>query len=424
LIELGPIPSGGLPAAATGLRPRLTERHVLALGLAVSAAFVAAAAAAGAWTAIGGGSSWAALHLALAGAATVAIGAFMPHFAVSLAGTRPAPAAQRVAVLAALALGAAGAVMGVGLRLPGLVVTATALVVIGLAGVAIHSVAPARDPLARRHPVVGATYGLAIVELATGVVLGAMGAAGNDLVVGAWSTLRPAHAWLTLLGGISLTIAGTLVYLAPTILGARIRATPALGLMVGGMGAGPMLAAAGFALGSTPLVVVGMALTMVGAGGQMAYVADCRRRRGGFTSEHDWRRVAVGHLAAGTAWFAIATTVALGTMLNGRGLAGWSLGLLGLPLVAGWMLQALVGSWTHLVPSVTPGIPDDHARQRRVLATGARARLIAWNGGLLAAWWGAWLSMSAVAIAGGIVLLATVAASVALMVRALTIGRY
>ena len=103
-------------AGSTGRtdKPRLlTERHVLALGLGVAGLFVVAALTVAVATVIGRGSSWGALHLALAGAATVAIGAFMPHFAVTLAGTRPAPPSQRLTALSLLALGAAAVVLGV-----------------------------------------------------------------------------------------------------------------------------------------------------------------------------------------------------------------------------------------------------------------------------------------------------------------------
>src|SRR5687767_3710711 len=92
------MPAGGR-AAEPARQQRLTERHVLALGLAASGAFVLAAIVVAAVTAIEGGSSWAALHLALAGAATTAIATFMPHFAITLAGTRPEPASHRIAGL-------------------------------------------------------------------------------------------------------------------------------------------------------------------------------------------------------------------------------------------------------------------------------------------------------------------------------------
>src|SRR5688500_19784081 len=106
------MPSGGQPLAAER-RPRLTERHVLALGVSASGLFVLAAALTAVSTVAGRGSSWAALHLALAGAATVAIGTFMPHFAITLAGTRASPSPQRLASLVALGLGSLAVVLGV-----------------------------------------------------------------------------------------------------------------------------------------------------------------------------------------------------------------------------------------------------------------------------------------------------------------------
>jgi nitrite reductase (NO-forming) len=424
LIDLGPMPSGGRPAAAAGRQPRLTERHVLALGLGVSAAFVAAAGIAAGLSVASGGTSWSALHLAMAGAATVAIGAVMPHFAVTLAGTRPSPAIGRLATIGALAIGAVGVVVGVGFRLPSLTALATLLVVVGLGGVAMQILAPSRNPLARRHPVVTVAYGVALADLAAGVVIGGLGATGLEPALDAWARLRPAHAWLALFGGVSLTIAATLVYLGPTVLGARIRAGWSLALMIVGIGVGPIVAAVGFVAGAPVVVATGMALTAGGAVGQVGYVVDARRRRGRFTSEHDWRRVAIGHLAAGTAWFLVASTVALVDLAAGRAIAGWSIGMLALPLVAGWMLQELVGSWTHLVPSVTPGGPEDHARQRRVLAAGSRTRLATWNAGLLAAVCGAWLDLPVVAGIGTLALVGAIGVSVLLLGRSLTIGRY
>ena len=129
------MPSGGQPLTAEP-RPRLTERHVLALGLGASGLFVLAAALTAVATMAGRGSSWAALHLALAGAATVAIGAFMPHFAITLAGTRASASPQRLASLVALALGSVAVVLGVSLNGRPWVAAGTASVVTGLSLVA------------------------------------------------------------------------------------------------------------------------------------------------------------------------------------------------------------------------------------------------------------------------------------------------
>ena len=414
------MPSTG--SAGSAARPaHLTERHVLALGLGVAGLFVVVALAVALVTVVRGGSSWAALHLALAGAATVAIGAFMPHFAVTLAGTRPAAPSQRLIALGLL--GAGGTAVVAGVTLLGGVVAAigAAAQLIGLTIVGWHTISPSRDPLARRHHVVAFAYIVALIELAAGVALGGLSAVGVPAVLAAWSILRPAHAWLTLFGAVSLTIFSTLVYLAPTVLGARIRASASLFIGLAGMVVGPLLAAIGFALASPGVTIAGAAITAVGGVGQVGFVIDARARRGGYTSEHDWRRVAVGHLLAGTGWFVAAATAAGIGLLLGAPLRGWSIGVLAVPMVAGWMLQELVGSWTHLVPSVTPGDAAAHARQRRILAFASRSRLVAWNAGVALLWAGVGASIAGAALIGGATLAGSVALSVILLARALAV---
>ena len=423
MIGIDPMPAGRT-AVAPARPARMTERHVLALGLAMSGAFVLAAVTVGATAAITGQPAWAAIHLALAGAATTAIATFVPHFAITLAGTRPEPALQRLAAIVLIAAGAASAVLGMTLIGAPMAAGGAAAMVAGLGITGWQAVAPLRNPLARRHPIVTASYLVAIAEMAAGISLGGFVALGYDPVVAAWATLRGAHAWITLLGAVSLTIFGTLVYLAPTILGARIR--PSRWLVAGtiGMLAGPPVTSVGFMLGSASMATAGAALALVGAVGQVGYVVDTVRRRGPYTSEHDWRRVAVWHLVAGTGWFALAVAAALVELAGGRPLAGWALGHLAVPLVAGWMLQELVGSWTHLAPSVTPGDAARHAAQRRQLAGASRLRPIAWNAGVALAWAGIATGATPVAVAGGAVLGLAVTTSVLQLLRALTLGRY
>lgn len=414
------MPSAG-PTGRTDNPRHLTERHVLALGLGMAGLYVVAALLAAITTVVAGGSSWAALHLALAGAATVAIGAFMPHFAVTLAGTRPAPPRERLTALGLLAAGGAAVVAGV-TSLGGLVAAAGAVAqLVGLVIVGWHTVSPSRDPLARRHQVVALAYIVALLELAGGIALGGLSALGVPAILDAWAELRPAHAWLTLFGAVSLTIFSTLVYLAPTVLGARIRASASLFIGLAGMVVGPPLAAIGFALASLPLVVGAVVLTAVGAIGQIGFVLDARARRGRYTSEHDWRRVAVGHLLFGTGWFTTAVLAAAAGLLLGAPLRGWSLGILAVPMVGGWMLQELVGSWTHLVPSVTPGDAPAHARQRRILAFASRSRLLGWNVGVGVLWLGLGVSATGIAAVGGALLGVSVALSAILLGRALRV---
>ena len=424
MIDIAPATPGPSSPDVAPVRVRLTERHVLALGLAASGGYVLAAVLAVARAALGGTQTWAALHLALAGAAVTAIATFIPHFAVTMAGTRAAAAAQRLAAVAVIAAGAALAIAGIEWLGGGWAAAGSLAVISSLGVTAWHAIAPLRDPLARRHPIVTTAYLVALAELAVGVALGGLAAAGVEPVLSAWATLRPAHAWLTLFGAVSLTIFATLVYLAPTVVGARVRATPWVGIAAAGMLVGPPLAALGFATDLATMALAGAAVTGIAGVAQAGYVADVLARRGPFTSEHDWRRVAVWHLAAGTGWFAVATLVVVADLLTGRALSGWSIGLVAIPLVAGWMLQELVGSWTHLAPSVTPGSAARNAAQRRALSPGSRVRPLAWNLGVAAAWLGLALGAPLLAAAGAITLGAAVVASVATLARALTVGRY
>lgn len=423
MIGIGPMPAGGA-TAGPATRSRVTERHVLALGLALSGLFVASAAVTAAATVLAGGSPWAAIHLAMAGAATVAIGSFMPHFAITLAGTRPRAVGERMLTLALLAIGATAVVAGVVALGAWLAGAGTVIMLGGLALVAIQTFAPLRDPLARRHPVVSVTYGGALLMLAVAIAIGGLGAVGAPGVAAAWAQLRPAHAWLALFGAVSLTIFATLVYLAPTVLGARIRLSPALVVGASGTLVGPPLAAIGFGLGLAPVVIAGVAVSLLGAVGQLGYLAEVVRRRGPFTTEHDWRRVSWVHLVAGAGWYTAALLVVLVILAGGVPVRGWSLGALAIPMVAGWMLQELIGSWTHLVPSVTPGSAADHARQRRHLAVASRSRIAALNVGVALTWVGAGFGVGTLTVIGGALLVGALIVSLAALVRGLTAARY
>lgn len=413
------MPAGGATAGRT-TKPRLTERHVMALGTALSAFFVLLAGIVAIRGVLVGESTWAALHLALAGGATVAIGTFMPHFAITLAGSVGVAPMHRLAAVLLLAIGALGVVAGLTGVGDAMTATGAALALAGVGWTAVVTVQPSRNPLARRHPIVTAAYLLALGELGLAMALGAAGGIGMPIVLDLWANLRPVHAWLALFGAVSLTIFATLVYLAPTIHGARIRPGPFLVVGLTGIALGPLVAALGFALDQLAIVALGMGATLVGAVGQLGYVLDAYRRRGPFRSEHDWRRVSVVHLLAGTGWFVAAVAVSLGVLLAGGPVAGWSVAPVALPMVAGWMLQELVGSWTYLVPSVTPGGPELHAAQRRILAIGSRARPLAWNAGLLLAWIGSAIALAPLTAIGLTLLAVAVAVSLLLLARSLT----
>ena len=415
-------PFGLLPATgsvAGGRQPRLDERFVLRFGLMLSAGFVTVAIAAFALPSVVHG-QWAGLHLALAGAAMVAIGTFMPHFGATLAGSVAEPASLRLGGVLALAAGAAFVVIGVVSRAVGVTVSGAGLLWLGLTITAWATLRPGLRPLARRHPIAQLAYAVALLDVAIGISLPVLLLLGWEPAVAGWAHLKPAHVWLNLFGFLSLTISATLVYLYPTIVGARIRATPSLALMVGGGVVGPPLVAAGAIIGAPAVAVVGAGITLAGAAGQVAYALEAWRRRGRWTTDAGWHRLTAGHLSAAMAWYLVAVaTAALGIANDGPAPAVWSLGALAVPLVAGWSLQVLVGAWTHLLPAVGSTDPARRAHQRSVLGTAASPRLVAWNAGALLGWVGFATGVFPLAVAGMALFTAAAAVVIGLLLRAL-----
>lgn len=419
-LAIGPMPER---APAPPASPRVSERAILRLGIALTATFLAASIASGLLPA-GGLHGWVATHLALAGAATVAIGTFMPHFGVTLAGTRPEPWWLRLAGVLTLALGMATVALGRPLAGAGVAGAGGLLVLCGIVLTAWTTYAPMRFGLARRHPIVQLAYGAALANLAVGASLAVLFLFGWRPVTGAWVALKPAHAWLNVFGFVSLTVAGTLVYLYPTMLGARIRPQLAMAAAVVGLLAGPPLAALGYATVLQPLALVGGALVLAGAMGLLAYGVDTWRRRGRWTSDFAWHAVPTYHGLAAAAWFVVAAAwAAARPWLEGVEVPGWTLGLLALPLIGGWAAQVLVAAWSYLLPAVGPGDAASRARQRAILGRAGQARVGAWNAGLVLlvpgmatlAWW---------LIVPGVLLFGVAAlASLVLLARALLVMR-
>src|SRR5450759_6037809 len=78
---------------------------------------------------------------------------------------------------------------------------------------------PLRGALGPRRPLVSLAYGAALADVLAGAALGTLYLGGWLPVVGSWVGLKPAHAWLNLLGFVSLVVTGTLIHLLPTVLG-------------------------------------------------------------------------------------------------------------------------------------------------------------------------------------------------------------
>jgi nitrite reductase (NO-forming) len=419
-LAIGPMPERQSAAPASS---RLNERVVLQIGVALAATFLILSIVAGVLP-LAGLHGWTAIHLALAGATTVAIGTFMPHFGVTLAGTRPVAARLRLTGVLLLAVGMLGVALGRPFLGDRVAAGSGVLVLIGLGVTAWATYAPMRSGLVRRHPIVQITYGVALADLTVGASLAILFLLGLGPITSHWVALKPAHAWLNVFGFVSLTIAGTLVYLYPTMLGTRIRPHPTMVVAVLGLMIGPPIVALGAALELSWLAVVGGSVALAGALGLLAYGVEIWRRRGTFAFDVAWHDLTARHAMAGMAWLVAAlATAVVGLVRDGVAVPGWGIGLLAVPVIGGWALQVLVAALGHLLPAVGPGSMAVKARQRDLLSRWGLARVVAWNVGLVVLWAGFGLGVPLLIAAGVLVFAPAVLAALALLVRALLAGR-
>jgi nitrite reductase (NO-forming) len=421
-----PVDLGGASAFRPGPR-RADDRRVAVASVVLAAAFLALAGlTAVARPLLGPGvSAWLPLHLALAGGATTAIAGVMPFFVAALAAGHPADVRVRTAAVGlvaagALLVGARGVLPSLG-WLPAL---GGLLYLAGIGMTALSVRGSGRAGLMVRRPVVTLGYTLALVNVAIGATLGTLAVAGWTPVVERWAALRPAHAWTNLVGFLSVVIVATLLHFLPTVLGTRIVPRRSAILAVLALAMGSPIVVAGLAAGWGTVAGGGAALTLVGAGALALEAARDARARGRWTTDPGWHLVAEVGLLAGVAWFVVGIALASWRVVAfALGLApdAWSTPLVGASLAVGWVVGVLIASWTHLLPSIGPGGPPEHAAQRRILGRAAGVRVVAFNLGvlLLAVGWPA--GIPAVAAMGLGLVVAVVIASAALALAALRV---
>lgn len=440
----GPPGSDGLPPIGPGPRgtpfspgPRRADDRRIAIASVVVAG-VYLVAAAGASVALATGATgvpsavWLPLHLALAGGASTAIAGVMPFFVAALSAGHPAPARLRAAAVALVAGGAAlVATHGIPAALSLTVPLAAIGGVVYLGGIALTAAAvraSGRGGLMARRPVVTAAYLLALANVGVGATLGTLVVAGWGPVVLDLVAVRAAHAWTNLIGFVSLVILGTLLHFLPTVLGTRIVARRSAAVAVLGVALGSPLVVVGDLTAIRAIAGGGAVLTLIGIAALLAEARGVREARGRWTTDAGWHRLASGGLLAGVGWFAIGGGLAAALVLaRAAGLtppdqAAWDSRLVIGPLAIGWVVQALVASWTHLLPSIGPGGPVEHAAQRTILGRAAGPRLVALNLGaaLVAIGWPA--SVWPMLAAGAAIAAAAVVASAALAWSALGVS--
>ena len=243
-----------------------------------------------------------------------------------------------------------------------------------------------------RRPIVSLGYHAALANLAVGASLGTLAAMGATPVLERWAMLRPAHAWANLVGFVSVVIVATLLHFLPTVLGTRIVPRRATVVAVLAPALGVPLVVVALVLGLPVAAAGGAVVVLVGALALAVEAVATVRARGRWTTDPGWHLVAEVGLVAGVAWYVVGIALASGRLAAsaiGAAPDGWSTPLVAAPLAVGWVVQVLIASWTHLLPSIGPGDPPAHARQRTVLGRWAVPRLAALNLGtaLLAIGW-------------------------------------
>lgn len=201
---------------------RDTDRRITLAGVLLAAGFLGLAGL-GAAGMTSGRTIWLPLHLALGGAAGTAIAAVLPFFTTALGRVGPARPALRVATIGLVAGGAGLAAIGLSAGSPNVASAGGACYLAGLVGVSAAAFMPLRTSLGFQLRLVHAAYAAALAQAAVGVSLATASLAGWAAVADSWMSLKPAHAWLNVCGFVTVVIAASLVHLAPTVAGVRIR---------------------------------------------------------------------------------------------------------------------------------------------------------------------------------------------------------
>jgi hypothetical protein len=424
------VTSRGLPVVETEPArrgpDRRVDRRITWLGLAAAIGFLAAAIATLALPADARLGSWLPLHLVLAGAAGTAIAAMLPFFVAALAIAPPAPTALRASGLLLVSGGAIAGVLGrlsAGGGIGTLAAAGAVAYVGGMAAVGLAAAIPLRRATGARRPATELAYAIGLLDVMVGVAIVALYLAGDRTVAAHWPALRVAHAWLNLLGFVTLVITGTLVHFVPTVVGSRIRRRRSAGVAIAFLAIAAPLTALGYALGpgmGDSLAVFGAVAALAGAAVLTMHGYQAWQDRAGWTSDHGWHTLTGGSLLLAPAWLIVAALIAcVGILTNGADPSGWRLDRVWAPLVVGFVVQVLLGALSHLLPAVGPGTPQAHASQRRILGRDGLVRLAAWNVGVGMLTIGLVTGATTVALAGLALVLTTATATVLLLVAAL-----
>jgi len=415
------------PVAPIARRPisRDLDRRVTMVGLSIAIGFIVSALVSWAvgWGA--GGAVWLPLHVALAGGAGTAVAAVLPFFTAALAVARPAATWVRSLAIGLIASGAAVVSISVAINETAIGSIGGSIYLVGIVFVAIAAFGPLRGSLGRRRRPVERAYAAALLNVTVSVALATAFLAGWAPVVERWASLKPAHAWLNVVGFVSLIIVATLVHLAPTVEGGRIQPRRSATAAMGALSIGVPSIALGYLLAVDLIARVGAIVVLLGAVATLVHALVVARDHGTWTTDEDWHRLTRWSLRAASGWFAAGIVAATGRILwFGADPQAWSIVLLAAPLTLGWIVQGLVGAASHLLPAIGPGDQRVHGAQRAILGRAARTRLVGLNLGVALLWAGTALGLQMPAVIGAGMVVASLLATAGLFVAALTAPRW
>ncbi|WP_318244511.1 multicopper oxidase domain-containing protein [Oerskovia merdavium] len=325
-------------------------------------------------------SPWLLVHLLLLGAVTNAICVWSQHFTDALLSRRVTTASRRWQVARLVLLNVAVAATVAGMVTATWVVTLVGAVGVGVA-VAAHGTAlwlQSRRALTARFAICVGFYVAAAWLLPFGAGLGATLAHGLDE---GWHTrVVLAHAGFNLLGFVGLTVMGTLVTLWPTMLRTKMAddapraARTTLALMLVGLAGGVVAVLAA----SPPVAAVGLATYLAGVLVSVRPMVTAARRRPPAT-------FATWSAACALAWLLVSLATLVGVLALS---ATWEtaaarVGIVTVPLAAGFAAQILLGALTYLVPVVLGGGPAAVRSTTAALERGAVLRVVLFDGALV-----------------------------------------
>ncbi len=324
-------------------------------------------------------STWLMVHLIALGAMTHAVMVWSAHFTAALLRSRDDDRMRLLATwrLALLGAGSLMVLVGVPTTLWWLVVAGATLVSIAVVWHAVQLVSDLRRALPGRFRICIRYYVAAACCLPVGAGFGAALAFGLD---DTWhANLLVAHTMTNLLGWIGLTVVGTLVTFWPTVLRTRMDdraerlARQALPVLLGGLA----VTVAGSLLAVRPVAVIGIvvyALALLWWG--RCLIGPVRKRPP--------REFAAASILSACVWAVVAlVATAVFVLVSSDMEVADGYPVLASLWVAGFLVQLVTGALSFLLPSVMGGGPRVVRASSAWFNKFATSRIVVINGGLL-----------------------------------------